>query len=142
MMPNELTLTTPAMLFPAISLLLLAYTNRYLTIANRIRTLFGSYQIKSDEITLKQIRSLRSRLSFIKWTQISGVSSLLLCVVVIFLLYVGFQSLAHITFTISLLCMMTSLVLSVIELNISNTTLNILLSDIESGRRRGGEHSD
>lgn len=123
-------------MFPAISLLLLAYTNRYLTIANRVRSLFDSYQSQPDDIILRQIKSLRSRLNLIRWTQVSGVMSLLLCVAVIFAMYIKLTALAHIVFGVSLLLMMLSLVLSVMELNVSNATLNILLSDVETDKRR------
>lgn len=133
---DDLTITTPAMMFPAISLLLLAYTNRYLTIANRVRSLFDSYQSQPDDIILRQIKSLRSRLNLIRWTQVSGVMSLLLCVAVIFAMYIKLTALAHIVFGVSLLLMMLSLVLSVMELNVSNATLNILLSDVETDKRR------
>lgn len=133
---DDLTITTPAMMFPAISLLLLAYTNRYLTIANRVRSLFDSYQSQPDDIILRQIKSLRSRLNLIRWTQVSGVMSLLLCVAVIFAMYIKLTALAHIVFGVSLLLMMLSLILSVMELNVSNATLNILLSDVETDKRR------
>ncbi len=131
---NELTLTTPAMMFPAISLLLLAYTNRYLTLSNRVRSLFDHYKEHPEEVVFLQIASMRSRLSLIRWMQVSGVTSLLLCVAVMFFIFVGLPMMAHITFGISLLLMMASLILSVMELHVSNEALNILLSKIEDHR--------
>lgn len=131
---DGLTLTTPAMMFPAISLLLLAYTNRYLTLSNRVRSLFDSYQEKHEELVFLQIASMRSRLSLIRWMQVSGVTSLLFCVVVMFFIFIGFILAAQITFAISLILMMLSLVLSVMELHVSNEALNILLSKIEDHR--------
>ncbi len=119
------------MMFPAISLLLLAYTNRYLTLSNRVRSLFDHYKEHPEEMVFLQIASMRSRLSLIRWMQVSGVTSLLLCVVVMFFIFVGLPSMAHVTFGISLLLMMISLVLSVMELHVSNEALNILLSKIE-----------
>lgn len=139
---SDLTITTPAMLFPAISLLLLAYTNRYLGIANRVRFLFDSYQERPEHIILEQIQSLRSRLNLIRWTQVFGVSSLLLCVCVIFSMYISLHTLAHILFGISLLLMIMSLILSVMELNVSNATLNILLSDVETENRRNRQRKN
>lgn len=132
---NELSLTTPAMMFPAISLLLLAYTNRYLTLSNRVRTLFDSYLEKPEEVVFLQIASLRSRLTLIRWMQVSGVTSLLLCVVVIFFIFIGFETTARIMFGISLLLMINSLILSVRELHVSNEALNILLSEMEDHRK-------
>lgn len=141
MMNDNLTITTPAMLFPAISLLLLAYTNRYLTISNRVRSLFDSYLHRPDKVVLQQIQSLRYRLSLIRWTQVFGVSSLLLCVIVIFCMYVHWVSAAHWFVGLSLVLMIVSLILSVMELNASNAALNILLSDIESVSRRRKDKS-
>lgn len=132
---RQLSLTTPAMMFPAISLLLLAYTNRYLTLSNRVRTLFENYQTQPDKVVLLQITSLRARLKLIRWTQVSGVSSLLLAVVVIFFLYVGLSAVAHIVFGLSLVLMMVSLLLSMWELHLSNEALNILLSDMETQQK-------
>jgi hypothetical protein len=40
---NQLSLTTPALLFSAISLLLLAYTNRFLAYASVVRNLHARY---------------------------------------------------------------------------------------------------
>ncbi len=131
---NELTLTTPAMMFPAVSLLLLAYTNRYVTLSNRIRSLFDHYKEHPEEVVFLQIASMRSRLSLIRWMQVSGVTSLLLCVLVMFFIFVGLPMVAHIIFGISLLLMMASLILSVMELHVSNEALNILLSKIEDHR--------
>ncbi len=128
----QLTLTTPAMMFPAISLLLLAYTNRYLTLSDRIRSLFENYRSQPDKLVLLQIDSLRARLKLIRLMQVSGVTSLLLSVSVMFFLYIGLTTLAHIIFGIALLLMMFSLILSVQELHVSNEALNILLSDIET----------
>ncbi|PIE46689.1 MAG: II family cellulose-binding protein [Gammaproteobacteria bacterium] len=133
-MLNELTLTTPAMMFPAVSLLLLAYTNRYVTLSNRIRSLFDHYKEHPEEVVFLQIASMRSRLSLIRWMQVSGVTSLLLCVLVMFFIFVGLPMVAHIIFGISLLLMMASLILSVMELHVSNEALNILLSKIEDHR--------
>lgn len=130
----QLTLTTPAMMFPAISLLLLAYTNRYLTLSNRVRTLFDNYQTQPDRVVLLQIASLRSRLRLIRWTQVSGVMSLLLSVVVMFFLYIGWITVGQVVFGIALVLMIISLLLSVWELHVSNEALNILLSDIENNQ--------
>ena len=128
---SELSITTPAMFFPTISLLLLAYGNRYLTISNRIRSLFDSYQTRQEDVILLQISSLRARLRLIQGTQLTGVCSLLLCVIVIIAIYVKWYSLVPVFFGLSLVLLTTSLVLSMLELYVSNTTLNILLHDIE-----------
>ncbi|PID64965.1 MAG: II family cellulose-binding protein [Gammaproteobacteria bacterium] len=128
---NQLTLTTPALMFPAISLLLLAYTNRFLSLAGLIRTLSDTYQDKPNDKLLRQIISLRKRLNLIKWMQVAGVSSLLLSVVVMFFLYIGWATIGYFIFAVAMVLLIISLVLSVKELYVSNEALNIRLSDME-----------
>jgi len=85
----EITLTTPALLFPAISLLMLAYTNRFLTLATIIRNLHDRYRNEASDNLLGQIRNLRYRVYLIRNTQIFGVLSLLFCVASMFALFAG-----------------------------------------------------
>jgi hypothetical protein len=89
----ELSLTTPALLFPAVSLLLLAYTNRFLAIAALIRELHSRYKNNRDELLIAQIANLRQRVMLIRNMQALGVSSLLLCVVCMFVLFAGWVAL-------------------------------------------------
>lgn len=127
----EINLTTPALLFPAISLLLLAYTNRFLTIATLIRSLHSKYKKEPDELTLGQIKNLRLRVKLIRNMQALGVLSLLLCVVCMFLIFSGNLPLAKVIFGVSLLLLIASLAVSAWEIQISVKALNIQLSDIE-----------
>jgi len=127
----NISLTTPALLFPAISLLLLAYTNRFIALGTLIRSLHSKYQdAKTTEVT-QQMKNLRMRMTLIKWMQAIGIMSLLLCVVCMFVLFLGFSRLGEIIFCISLLLMVTSLALSFREVQISIRALNIELSDVE-----------
>ncbi len=128
----EITLTTPALLFPAISLLLLAYTNRFLTLANLIRELHAKYKAHQEDILLAQIKNLRYRVILIRDMQIFGVSSFFLCVVTMFMLFIGQEMAGKIAFGISLLCLLISLALSLREVQVSVDALNFRLSDIES----------
>lgn len=128
----EITLTTPALLFPAISLLLLAYTNRFLTLANLIRELHAKYKAHQEDILLAQIKNLRYRVILIRNMQIFGVSSFFLCVVTMFMLFIGQEMAGKIAFGISLLCLLISLALSLREVQVSVDALNFRLSDIES----------
>lgn len=80
-----LDLTTPSLLFSAISLILLAYTNRFLAYTNVVRSLTDQYERHGNPQEIEQIRNLRKRLSLIQSMQILGISSLLLCVVAMFL---------------------------------------------------------
>lgn len=125
-----LSLTTPALLFPAISLLLLAYTNRYLALASVIRGLYDDYQQSPDDKLVQQIGNLRRRIALIKGMQTLGVGSLFLCVVAMFMIYTGWPLAAQYIFGISLLLMIGSLAMSLLELRMSTDALNILLSDL------------
>jgi hypothetical protein len=128
---NEFTLTTPALLFSAISLILLAFTNRFLSYAALIRDLHSKFQINKDEILLGQIANLRRRLYLTKNMQIFGVSSLFLCVFTMFLIYTGYQDEAFWVFGIALMLLIISLGLSILEIQISVKALDLHLSNME-----------
>lgn len=133
----DIDLTTPALLFPTISLLLLAYTNRFLALAALIRTLHDRYLAKPDELIIAQIGNLRYRVMLVRNMQAFGVMSLLLCVVCMFLLFAGQMLPGKITFGISLVLMMISLVLSVREIQVSVNALNLHLRDLEIHKKAG-----
>jgi hypothetical protein len=127
----SISLTTPALLFPAISLLLLAYTNRFLTIAGLIRTLHKNYQEDPKKNIKAQISNLRRRVNLIKNMQIFGITSLLLCVLSMFLIYEELELYGSIIFGVSLVLLMISLILSIIEIQISVKALNIQLDGMK-----------
>jgi len=127
----ELTLTTPALLFPAISLLMLAYTNRFMVLAQLIRDLYAKYKENPDEVTKGQLYNLKKRIVIIKNMQIFGGLSFFFCVMCMFLLFFEIMFLADIVFGISLLLLLFSLGLLVYELQISVNALNIQLEDFE-----------
>lgn len=124
---DNVSLTTPALLFPAISLLLLAYTNRFLVLAQLIRDLANKIRPDNQEITERQINNLSHRVKLIIWMQSLGVISFLLCAVTMTLLYMGLTRPGHILFGLSLLCMVGSLLISLKEVTISGMALNIQL---------------
>jgi hypothetical protein len=127
----DINLTTPALLFPAISLLLLAYTNRFLTLATLIRTLHAKYKEDPHDVLLGQIKNLRKRVILIRNMQAFGVLSLLLCVVCMFLIFANEQIAGRYTFGVSLILLIISLGLSVYEIQISVKALKLQLSDME-----------
>lgn len=127
----RITLATPALLFSAISLLLLAFTNRFLALASLVRNLHAQYKENKSKILIGQIKNIRIRLLLIRNMQIYGISSLLLCVVSMFLIYIEAQRVAEIVFGIALILMIISLSLSIKEILISVHALNLHLSDIE-----------
>ncbi len=127
----RITLATPALLFSAISLLLLAFTNRFLALANLVRNLHAQYKENKSKILIGQIKNIRIRLLLIRNMQIYGISSLLLCVLSMFLIYIKAQRIAEVVFGIALILMIISLSLSIKEILISVHALNLHLSDIE-----------
>jgi len=129
---EELTLTTPALLFSAISLIMLAYTNRFLAYAAVIRNLHDKYLEKMDESLIQQIKNLKRRLYLTRWMQIFGITSLLLCVLTMFLIYINQQIVAVWVFGIALVLLIISLALLIKEIHISAQALKLHLSDIEN----------
>ncbi len=127
----NLDIQTPALLFPAVSLLLLAYTNKFLAIASLIRKLVSDYEKKKKHGHLKQIRSLRRRLMLIRWMQVCGVASMLLCVVTMYFVYEGWQVWAKVLFATSLLLLMASLVITILEIMLSAGALRVILKEFE-----------
>lgn len=127
----SISLTTPALLFPALSLLLLAYTNRFLGLSSTIRALYGQYKNHPDPKIIKQIHNLRRRVMLIRNMQIVGTASILLTPLSMALVFFGMNDAAVWAFGLSLVLMSLSLGLSVLELMISGDALNILLSDME-----------
>ena len=128
---EQLTLTTPALLFSAVSLILLAYTNRFLAYAAVVRSLHATFKENPNILLFGQIQNLRKRLRLTRTMQILGITSLLLCVVCMFLVYVHFSVLAEFTFGIALILLMLSLALSIREIQISVKALDLQLSDME-----------
>jgi hypothetical protein len=133
-MENQITLTTPALLFSAISLILLAYTNRFLGYASLIRGLHEKFKINPNELLKGQISNLRKRLYLTKNMQILGVSSLFLCVGTMFLIFVGEFYIAVRVFGLALLLMIASLGVSIYEIQISVKALDLHLSDMEESQ--------
>ncbi|MBK7096708.1 MAG: DUF2721 domain-containing protein [Saprospiraceae bacterium] len=128
---EQLTLTTPAFLFSAISLIMLAFTNRFIAYSNIVRSLHDKFLVSKDEIIIKQIKNLRRRLYLTRSMQILGITSLLLCVITMFLIYIGYQNLAVYLFGTALLLLIMSFILSIIEIQMSTGALELHLRDIE-----------
>jgi hypothetical protein len=128
---NELSITTPALLFPAITLMMLAYTNRFLALANLIRRLHDEYMDEQTTMLRRQITNLHVRIRMIRNMQAFGVLSFLLCVVCMYLIFRGKQTAAHWIFASSLISLLVSLVFSLIEIFKSTKALDLELSDME-----------
>lgn len=125
---EELTLITPTFLFSAVSLILLAYTNRFLSYAQVVRTLAAQPTTKH---TTAQIHNLRQRLYLTRAMQILGIGSLFLCVVTMLFIYIGLQTVAVYLFGVALLLLIGSLGVSVFEILISVRALEIYLDNMK-----------
>ncbi|MEM9680281.1 MAG: DUF2721 domain-containing protein [Bacteroidota bacterium] len=128
---EELTLTTPALLFSAISLIMLAYTNRFIAYAAIIRNLRDKYLERQEDSLRRQIENLKKRLDLTRWMQIFGISSLLLCVLTMFLIYIDQHVVAVWIFGVALLLLILSLAFLIKEIHISSLALKHHLSVME-----------
>lgn len=129
---EQLTLTTPALLFSATSLIMLAYTNRFLAYAAVIRDLHDKYLQKKDKTYIDQIKNIKKRLYLTRSMQIFGITSLLLCVLTMFLIYIQQQALAVWVFGVALVLLILSLAVLIMEIQISVKALEHHISDIEN----------
>lgn len=129
-----LELTTPALLFPAVSLLFLAYTNRFLHLAALVRTLHSDWIERKDESLRSQIDNLRRRLTLIRHTQLLGALSLFLCVISMVSVAFALQTVGLITFIAALVLMAASLWFLILEILDSGGALRILLDRMEEAR--------
>lgn len=126
----EIDLTTPALLFSAISLIMLAYTNRFLSYAQLVRTLKEQYMENPSLVKAAQIANLRKRLYLTRAMQVAGIGSLLLCVVSMFFVYIRLHLLSAYIFGLALILLIVSLAISVYEIYISVKSLEIHLNDM------------
>src|SRR5438874_14992 len=127
----DLTLTTPALLFPAISLLLLAYTNRFLALAALMRELYARYKTQPDPRIKGQLINLRYRISIIRNMQVCGVASFFGCVLCMFVLFAGQLTLGKWVFGSRLILLLISLALSLHEIQISIDALTLQIADVD-----------
>ena len=128
---EELTITTPALLFSAISLIMLAYTNRFLAYAAIIRNLHDKYQKEKDSVLIAQIKNIKHRLYLTRSMQILGITSLLFCVLTMFLIFIQQDTIAVWIFGLALLLLILSLAFLIWEIQISVKALEHHINDIE-----------
>ena len=127
----ELSINAPALLFPTISLLMLAYTNRFLAIASLVRSLHKEYNEEHNPKLLAQIKNLRLRLTLIQNMQAIGVICIFFAVLSMFFIFKNDLSWATWTFGTSLVLLMVSLSVLLVEIYMSTNALRIELEDIE-----------
>lgn len=133
---TDITITTPALFFPAISLIMLAYTNRFLTLASVVRALHAEYlKQEKKEVLHYQIQNLRYRLKLVKSMQALGVVSFLSCIACMFCIIINSKlsrSLAHLTLGFGVFAFMASLFFSLIEIRLSTKALELELGDMDN----------
>ena len=128
----DISINTPALLFPAISLIMLAHTNRFLALSSVIRNLYERYEKgERQDILYGQIKNLRYRLKLIKNMQALGVVSFISCIVTMYFIYIDKMTLSHFFFAFSLISFVASLFVSLLEIQKSTKALELQLSGIE-----------
>ena len=128
----ELSVNIPALLFPAISLIMLAYTNRFLALSNRVRALHEKYQQEENRLVIfRQIKNLKYRIKLIQRMQTYGVASLLLSLLSMFFIFIQYQDIAKFIFAVSLITFSISIFISLVEIRLSTKALELELSDME-----------
>lgn len=128
----DISINTPALLFPAISLIMLAYTNRFLALATRVRSLHSEYnKTQNNSVVHGQIKNLRFRIKLIKQMQALGVMAFLSCIICMYFIYIEWMVMSHWVFAFSLLSFSCSLALSLWEIQLSTKALELELSDME-----------
>lgn len=136
--PDPMTLTTPALLFPAISLLLLAYTNRFIVLTQLIRHLHSQNQENLTDVVIRQIANLGLRITLIRRMQATGVLSFLFCTLSMFMIFLELLRMAEYVFGASIFLLVISLFFSLYEILISTKAIEIELEDIQNHAMRQG----
>jgi heme O synthase-like polyprenyltransferase len=137
----EFTITSPAVLFPAISLLFLAYTNRFLHLSALARSLHSDWLMAQDPMLRTQVGNLKKRIRLIRWCQALGVVSLIVCLSSILSLLYGNQGIAVALFTTSVILMLLSLIASLWEILISGGALDVFLNHMESSKPQQNKYA-
>lgn len=129
-----MTITTPSLLFPAISLLLLAYTNRFVVLTNVIRQLSNTKEDNAaiQVLVRRQMDNLRLRIQVIRRMQAFGVLSFVLCTLSMFALLMQWSITGQLLFANSLILLVISLLFSFYEVNISTEAINIELEKFDA----------
>lgn len=127
----DITINTPALLFPAISLIMLAYTNRFLSVAALIRDLHQQYKLTDDTVVSCQITFLKIRLRMIQNMQYLGISSFVFALLSMYLMYINSMQLARISFALAVVTFACSLIISLLEIRQSTKALEVALRDMQ-----------
>ena len=134
----DITINTPALLFPAISLVMLAYTNRFMTLSSVVRKLHDEYQNNQSNKNLRlQIKNLQYRIKLVRRMQFLGVMSFLFAISCMYLIYIDEMYFAEIAFALSIILFALSLIISLLEIQRSTKAMELELSDMEGLESEG-----
>lgn len=127
---NFFTIQTPALLFPTISLLMLAYTNRFFGITGVIRKLHADMvqDPENHDFNFPQIQSLNQRIKLILFAQKTGIVALLSCVLSMIFAFFEINT-SIVLFAIALCALSASLIAIYKELSVSQEALAYILND-------------
>ena len=139
-MTPEFSITTPAVIFSAVSLLYIGYTSRFIAISNLVRDLKKEFVISHDEIVIKQITNLRRRIEIIRNMQLLGILSLMLSILSMILLYKEWLWQGEMAFFVALCFLLLSMFFAIQEVLMSVDAINIDLSDIEELKNSKQNH--
>jgi peptidoglycan/LPS O-acetylase OafA/YrhL len=128
----DLEINTPALLFPATSFLLLAYGNRYVAIAARIRQLAKEAAAETGLSRVSQIGTLRQRIGLIRAMQTLAVASMLCCLISMLLLYLDDPVPGKTVFGLGLMLLIASLIVTLFEIQLSTKALDQELAELSA----------
>ncbi len=124
-----LDISTPALVFPALSVLMLAYTNRFIAISKRVRALHAEHQRKPSANLLEQIKLLRKRMLYIRNMQIGALTGFSSNILSIAFIFFGLDQVALIFFGLGLILVFVSLIICIVEIYLSVHAMRILLTE-------------
>jgi hypothetical protein len=130
----QIDFTTPALLLPAISLVLLAHTQRFLGLASVIRGLHEKLLHQPSPALAEQIASLTRRVMLVRNMQFLGVAGLLASVLAMLAIFAGRPGLGKTSVGIALVLLAASLALSLREIQLSVHALRLELGNVDADR--------
>ena len=125
----EISISTPALVFPALTVLMLAYTNRFIAISKRVRALHTEHKENPTDRIYAQIQLLKKRLIYIRNMQTLAIVGFLINLVSMFFILLAIKTIGGILFAFSLAFITGSLVVSLYEIHISVNAMSIQLQE-------------
>ena len=130
---EDLNFWYPALLFPAIPLMMIVFGNRYSSLSKLIRDLHDRF-LKEDEVRDKfteQIELLTDRLFLVKSMQTLAGLAFIANLLTIFFRYIDVPSVAFSLFGVATILLSASILLFVIEIQKSSSALSKHISDLK-----------